>query len=258
MTDRRLHPAVVGLLWAAAGLTLPMAGPIGALIASQPGDGSPAVATIESMYVLEDAPLPLPAETPAASRALDFRFGGISDLFRSETAADGTIHLWGITDRGPNGFVEKPASDGSPAKPLRTLPVPTFQPLLVKLALEASAAAGEPGTLRVVEVKPITAANGGPTTGRPAVAPPRSKPMVDPATALPLPSRVSVKGPVWGSLATRRTRSSICRSTLTSSPPASAARVRQPALTAHGPVSTAARSRLAKRGTGSGVKSARS
>ena len=187
MTDRRLHPAVVSLLWAAAGLTLPIAGPIGALLGSQPGDDRPAVATIESMYVLEDAPLPLPAETPAASRALDFRLGGISDLFLAETAADGTIHLWGITDRGPNGYVEKPASDGSPAKPLRTLPVPTFQPLLVKLALEAPAAAGEPGTLRVVEVKPITSAGGGPTSGRPAVAPPRSKPMVDPATALPLP-----------------------------------------------------------------------
>ena len=187
MTDRRLHPAVVSLLWAAAGLTLPIAGPIGTLLGSQPGDDRPAVATIESMYVLEDAPLPLPAETPAASRALDFRLGGISDLFRAETAADGTIHLWGITDRGPNGYVEKPASDGSPAKPLRTLPVPTFQPLLVKLALEAPAAAGEPGTLRVVEVKPITSAGGGPTSGRPAVAPPRSKPMVDPATALPLP-----------------------------------------------------------------------
>ena len=187
MTDRRLHPAVVSLLWAAAGLTLPIAGPIGALLGSQPGDDRPAVATIESMYVLEDAPLPLPAETPAASRALDFRLGGISDLSLAETAADGTIHLWGITDRGPNGYVEKPASDGSPAKPLRTLPVPTFQPLLVKLALEAPAAAGEPGTLRVVEVKPITSAGGGPTSGRPAVAPPRSKPMVDPATALPLP-----------------------------------------------------------------------
>ena len=187
MTDRLLHPAVASLLWAAAGLTLPLAGPIRAVIASQPDDASPAVATIESMYVLEDAPLPLPAETPAASRALDFRLGGISDLFRAETAADGTIHLWGITDRGPNGYVEKPASDGSPAKPLRTLPVPTFQPLLVKLALEAPAAAGEPGTLRVVEVKPITSAGGGPTSGRPAVAPPRSKPMVDPATALPLP-----------------------------------------------------------------------
>ena len=147
----------------------------------------PGTATIESMYVLEDAPLPLPSDTPAASRALDFRVGGISDLFHAETAADGTIHLWGITDRRPNGFVEKPSSDGSPAKPLRTLPVPTFQPLLLKLALEAPAAAGKPGTLRVVDVKPIATADGAPASGRPAVAPPRSKPMVDPATAQPLP-----------------------------------------------------------------------
>jgi len=187
MTDRRLYPAVISLLWAATGLTFPMAGPIRTVIASPPGDASPAVATIESMYVLEDAPLPLPSDTPSASRALDFRLGGISDLSLAEPAADGTRQLWGITDRGPNGFVEKPSSDGSPAKPLRTLPVPGFQPLLVKLALEAPAAAGKPGTLRVVEVKPITTAGGGPTSGRPAVAPPRSKPMVDPATALPLP-----------------------------------------------------------------------
>ena len=187
MTDRRLHPAVVSLLWTAAGLTLPLAGPIRALSGSQTGDDRPAVATIESMYVLEDSPLPLPSDTPAASRALDFHLGGISDLSLAETAADGTVHLWGITDRGPNGFVEKPSSDGSPAKPLRTLPVPGFQPLLVKLALVAPAAAGKPGTLRVVDVKPITTADGSPTSGRPAVAPPRSKPMVDPATALPLP-----------------------------------------------------------------------
>lgn len=187
VTNRRLHPVVASLLWAAAGLAFPLAGPIEALIASQPSDDGPAAATIESMYVLDDAPLPLPAETPAASRALDFRLGGISDLFRAETAADGTIHLWGITDRGPNGFVEKPGSDGRPVKPLRTLSVPTFQPLLVKLALEAPAAAGKPGVLRVVEIKPITAADGRPTSGRPAVAPPRSKPMVDPATMLPLP-----------------------------------------------------------------------
>ncbi len=156
-------------------------------IASQAPAGEPGTATIESMYVLEDAPLPLPSDTPAASRALEFQLGGISDLSLAETAADGTIQLWGITDRGPNGFVEKPSSDGSPAKPLRTLPVPGFQPLLVKFALEAPAAAGKPGTLRVVEVKPIATAHGGPTSGRPAVAPPRSKPMVDPATAKPLP-----------------------------------------------------------------------
>jgi hypothetical protein len=187
MTDRRLHPAVVSLLWAAAGLTLSLSGPIRSSLGSPQGDESPAAATIESMYVLEEGPLPLPSDSPAASRALDFRLGGISDLFLSGTTADGTIHLWGITDRGPNGFVEKPSSDGSPSKPLRTLPVPTFQPLLVKLALETSADPGKPGTLRVAEVKPISTADGGPSSGRPAVAPPRSKPMVDPATAQPLP-----------------------------------------------------------------------
>jgi len=147
----------------------------------------PGTATIEAMYVLEDAPLPLPADSPAASRALNFRLGGISDLSLADRGADGTIQLWGITDRGPNGFVEKPSADGAPAKQLRTLPVPGFQPLLVKLALAAPAAGELAGTLRVVEVKPIATVDGGPTSGRPAVAPPRSKPMVDPATAKPLP-----------------------------------------------------------------------
>lgn len=147
---------------------------------------APGTATIEAMYVLDDAPLPLPPDSPAASRALNFRVGGISDVCLAETAADGTIHLWGITDRGPNGFVEKPSSDGSPAKPLRTLPVPGFQPLLLKLALEAPAAGNIAGAIHVIDVTPIATADGGPTSGRPAVAPPRSKPMVDPATAKPL------------------------------------------------------------------------
>ena len=128
-------------------------------IAAQPMSASAGTATIEAMYVLDDAPLPLPADSPPASRSLNFRVGGISDLSLAETAADGTIHLWGITDRGPNGFVEKPSSDGSPAKPLRTLPVPGFQPLLMKLALEAPAAGEVAGTIRVVAVKPIATAD---------------------------------------------------------------------------------------------------
>lgn len=171
---RKIVPSIIGLM---PGLS----------IAVEPLAGEPARATIEAMYVLEEAPLPLPQEAPAASHGLHFRLGGISDLFLAEPATDGTIQLWGITDRGPNGFVEQPSSDGSPAKPLRTLPVPAFQPLLVKIALAAPDATGKPGTLRVVDVKPISTADGEPSSGRPAVAPPRSKPMVDPATAKPLP-----------------------------------------------------------------------
>jgi hypothetical protein len=167
--------------------TTALAGATAAASAIDLPAAAPAAATIEAMYVLEDAPLPLPPDSPVASRALNFRLGGISDLALADTATDGTIHLWGITDRGPNGFVEKPSADGTAAKQLRTLPVPGFQPLLMKLALGAPPAAGKPGTLRVVEVKPISTADGGPTSGRPAVAPPRSKPMVDPATAKPLP-----------------------------------------------------------------------
>jgi len=171
---------------------LPVAGALALLIAAVPrampaAAEAPRMATIEAMYILDDAPLVLPPDAPAASRSLNFRLGGISDLCLAETGADGTIQLWGVTDRGPNGFVEKPASDGIPAKPLRTLPVPGFQPLLMKLALEAPAAGELAGTIRVVDMKPIATFDGGPTSGRPAVAPPRSKPMVDPATAKPLP-----------------------------------------------------------------------
>lgn len=149
--------------------------------------GSTTRATIEGSYVLEEMPLPLPADASAASRALGFSLGGISDLCIAPGGFDGGQSLFGITDRGPNGFVERPTTDGTPPAPLRTLPVPEFRPLVVRLVLEPPAVAGQPGVIRVAEILPITTATGKPSSGRPAVGPPLGKVMVDPATAVALP-----------------------------------------------------------------------
>lgn len=145
-----------------------------------------AIPTILSTHVLEDAPLVLPVDAGPGSRALGFRMGGISDLVVQHDA-DGTPVIWGVTDRGPNGLVPKPGSPESPAAMLRTLPVPEFVPLLVRLALEPAGGDGACGTLKILETCPITTSAGTPTSGRPAVGPPRGTTMVDPATARALP-----------------------------------------------------------------------
>ena len=66
---------------------------------------------ILSTHLLEDAALPLPDSARPESHALGFRMGGISDLVALTGRGDRT-ELWGVTDRGPNGMVPKPGSDG--------------------------------------------------------------------------------------------------------------------------------------------------
>lgn len=140
--------------------------------------------TILSVHRLEEAPLPLPAGARDESLALGFRMGGISDLV-AITGADGQQELWGVTDRGPNGLVPKPGGDA--AEMLRTLPVSEFVPLLVRLERNPPRPGAVDGSLRIVETRPISTSAGTATSGRPAVGPPRGKPMVDPATARTLP-----------------------------------------------------------------------
>ncbi|TSA39500.1 esterase-like activity of phytase family protein [bacterium] len=170
-----LMPALLGSL---------LAGGWWATARLQAETGSTTMPTIEGSYLLEKMPLPLPADGSAASRALGFCMGGISDLCVAPGGLDGGKSLFGITDRGPNGFVKRPTADGTP---MRTLPVPEFSPLVVRLVLEPPPVAGQPGVLRVTEILPITTAAGKPSSGRPAVGPPLGKVMVDPATALALP-----------------------------------------------------------------------
>lgn len=141
----------------------------------------PRTPEIVATYRLEDLPLPLPDDARPASRSLGFRFGGISDLVAGPPDAAGRVTLWGITDRGPNGFIERAESS-----PLRTLPIPEFSPLIVRMSLDSAGGDGEPGILCVEEVIPIRSSAGGPTSGRPAVGPPLGKTMVDPASARPL------------------------------------------------------------------------
>ena len=168
----------------AAGLLLLTA--TGISVAQQPAAEPGPAPVILAMHLLEDAALPLPDAAGPASRALGFRMGGISDLI-ALPGRDGRTELWGVTDRGPNGLVPKPGSEGGPNDMLRTLPVPEFVPLLVHLEIIPPGSGGSTGTLRIVEARPIVTSGGAPTSGRPAVAPPRGKTMVDPATARVMP-----------------------------------------------------------------------
>ncbi len=172
---------------AAASLAAMIAVQADEALAAERRRASATAPAIVAWYRLEAMPLPLPEDARAASLALDFRMGGISDLVAAPADADGRRAFWAVTDRGPNGFVERPASSGKPASALRTLPVPEFRPLVVRLELEEPAAAGAPGIIHVGRIQPILTSDGRPTSGRPAIGPPRGKAMVDPATARPLP-----------------------------------------------------------------------
>lgn len=154
--------------------------------ADSPSPIPPSTPTILSAHVLEDAPLTLPPDAGADARALGFRMGGISDLV-VVPGDDGAPALWGVTDRGPNGMVPKPGTPGDPADMLRTLPVPAFVPLLVRMEIEPASGDASCGSLRILESRPITTSGGAPTSGRPAIGPPRGKAMVDPASTLALP-----------------------------------------------------------------------
>lgn len=152
--------------------------------ARRPDADRAALPTIVATHLLEEAPLPLPASARPEARALGFHMGGISDLV-ALPGSDGRTELWGVTDRGPNGLVPKPG--GGPGDMLRTLPVPEFVPLLVRFEIVPSGSGDRIGTLRIAETRPIVTAAGTPASGRPAVAPPRGKTMVDPATARVMP-----------------------------------------------------------------------
>jgi hypothetical protein len=149
-------------------------------------DSPPApVPTIVATHLLDDLPLPLPADARPRSATLGFRMGGISDLVALPGPGE-SVQFWAVTDRGPNGLVPKPGSTATPADMLRTLPVAEFVPLICRLEMLPAAAGNPLGRVGVAEIKTVTTSRG-PTSGRPAVGPPRSKKMVDPATAEPLP-----------------------------------------------------------------------
>ena len=132
--------------------------------------------SIESVAVLAERPLPVPE-----GAAGDFRIGGISDLALAGSGADGA--LWGITDRGPNGSVTEPAREGAAARVRRTLPLPGFTPLLVRFAPTAP---GDAKPLDVAEAIALSTTAGRPASGRPTLADPRAKPIVDPVSLEPV------------------------------------------------------------------------
>ena len=81
-----------------------------AVVAGRPALAATPIPRIIAVHVLDDVALPLPADARAASHALGFRMGGLSDLVVI-AGADGHEELWCVTDRGPNGMVPKPGSD---------------------------------------------------------------------------------------------------------------------------------------------------
>ena len=84
--------------------------------------------------------------------------GGLSDLVVAAGQSDG-VALWTLTDRGPNGLVEREGRKN------RTLLAPDFAPTLLSLRL--SGREGDARELNVERTVPLKAAAGRPLSGRP-------------------------------------------------------------------------------------------
>ena len=157
-----------------------------------PADGG---ASVEAVYILDDQPLPLPRGIDS-QRAGRYRLGGLSDLVAlGEGKARGTRFL-AITDRGPNAEVLIDSPPGTPARRLRTLPVPEFSPVLLELTLTGpharatdrrGADAARHGKIEVVSARPLRTASGKPTSGRPVAPRPFDAPVFEPRSGVPLP-----------------------------------------------------------------------
>jgi len=98
------------------------------------------------------------ADVPLAAGV---RLGGLSDLTPARGLGPG--RWWAITDRGPNGTVERDGEE------LRTLLAPAFTPSLVLLRIDPAARLDE--TIVVERILPLAAATGKPLTGLPTGGP---------------------------------------------------------------------------------------
>jgi hypothetical protein len=93
---------------------------------------------------------------PAQPLAAGVSLGGLSDL-AAVVGNPGGASLWTLTDRGPNGTLER---DG---RKRRTLLAPDFVPTLLLLGV---AGGGDAGTVTVERTVPLKAATGRPLSGR--------------------------------------------------------------------------------------------
>ena len=137
---------------------------------------------IESLCVLEDYALPLASGTQKKTTA-PFVLGGLSDLSCASPCQHGPhLRAWAVTDRGPNGLLSRrftAASDAASAD--RTLPLPSFSPLLVELEIAPSGIAGKAGVVRVLQSIALHTRSDQPTSGRPPGGP-NDQPLIDPTS----------------------------------------------------------------------------
>lgn len=97
-------------------------------------------------------------KVPESALSARVTLGGLSDLAAAVAHPDGAV-LWTITDRGPNGTIDR---DG---RKLRTLLAPDFVPTLVLLRLVDRG--GDARVLSVERSVPLKTAAGKPLSGRP-------------------------------------------------------------------------------------------
>ncbi len=169
-----------------------------AMVASGDEPAPSAAVTIESVHVLEDQRLPLPAgiDRAAAGR---YRLGGFSDLVVVPDHAHRGHRFLTITDRGPNAEIIVASPPGEPPRRLRTLPVPDFSPVLVEIRIGESSDRGprggreravtgdRSGTIEVVSTRPLRTVSGRPLSGRPVAPQAGDAPVFEPRSGLPLP-----------------------------------------------------------------------
>lgn len=143
---------------AAAARSSPAAGPRSSPQASTRPPASPAAAgpTLAGSYTLPDLPLATVENAVLPGNIQDdhkLLLGSISDLWHAR--GDPPEEFWAITDRGPNG------QERVQGQNRRTFPLPSFDPLLLRLRTEPG------GAISLLRTIPLVGQSGKPIGGMP-------------------------------------------------------------------------------------------
>lgn len=129
--------------------------------------------TVTATYVLPDLPIAGVQNAALPGSVINDRkllLGGIgSDLWHGPT--DAPNEFWMITDRGPNGQIKVGDINR------RTFPIPEFDPLIIRVRVEA-------GAITILQTLPIVGQSGRPVTGLPNLD--RDEPPFDYSAQAPL------------------------------------------------------------------------